>query len=199
MSNFTIDLDGNRKKILNLLSSVKREGMEDFINWLEEKSDFFIAPASTRYHGNFDGGLSIHSLNVYEVFKKKCEEWGLGVSEESMIICAVLHDICKANFYNKTTRNKKDDTTGRWYKVPFYECKDEFPYGHGEKSVYILRSFFKLSRDEAMAIRWHMGSEGESQMGSIACSNAFNECKMAVLLHTADLEASRLMEQTIEY
>lgn len=192
-------IKNNKEKILSLLSSVKRPGMEDLINWIDGSSDFFIAPASTRFHGNYEGGLAEHSLNVYKVFKKKCETWNIGFTEEQIIICALLHDICKANFYHKTTRNKKDEKTGQWYKYPFYECKDEFPYGHGEKSVYIIRSFIKLNRDEAYAIRWHMGSEGEGQMGAIACSNAFNECKAAVLLHTADLEASRLMEQTIEY
>lgn len=189
----------NKEKILSLLSKVKRPGMDKLIDWIDGSTDFFIAPASTRFHGNYEGGLAEHSLNVYEVFKKKCKTWDIGFSEEQIIICSVLHDICKANFYEKTTRNKKDDKTGKWIKVPFYQCKDEFPYGHGEKSVYIVRSFIKLNRDEAYAIRWHMGSEGEGQMGAISCSNAFNECKAAVLLHTADLEASRLLEKTIEY
>lgn len=189
----------NREKILNLLSSVKRPGMDKLIDWIESKTDFFVAPASTRFHGNYDGGLAEHSLNVYKLFKSKCEQWDIGFSEESQIICAILHDICKANFYNKTTRNKKDDETGKWYKVPFYECKDEMPLGHGEKSVFIIRTFIKLNIDEVYAIRWHMGSEGEGQMGAISCSNAFNKCKAAVLLHTADLEASRLLEKTIEY
>ena len=192
-------LKENREKFLELLSKVKRTGIEKLIDWIDGSTDFFIAPASTKYHGDFEGGLVEHSLNVYEVFKKKCASYDIGFTEEQIIICALLHDICKANFYEKTTRNKKDDKTGQWIKVPFYKCKDEFPYGHGEKSVYIVRSFIKLNRDEAFAIRWHMGSEGEGQIGQISCSNAFNECKAAVLLHTADLEASRLLEKTIEY
>lgn len=189
----------NKEKILALLSSVKRTGMDKLIDWIDGNTDFFVAPASTRFHGNYEGGLAEHSLNVYNLFQKKCKLWDIGFTDEQSIICALLHDICKANFYHKTTRNKKDEKTGKWYPYPYYEVKDEFPYGHGEKSVYIIRSFIKLNRDEAYAIRWHMGSEGEGQMGAIACSNAFNTCKAAVLLHTADMEASRLLEKTIEY
>ena len=161
-------------------------------------ADFFSAPASTRFHGACDGGLCAHSLNVYRVlhgtFFTPDED-----SEETFAICALLHDLCKANFYKKGTRNVKNEATGQWEKVPSYSVEDMFPYGHGEKSVFLIERFMKLKVEEAVAIRWHMGGFDDAvRGGSFALSGAFEKYPLAVKLHIADLEATYLLEQRSE-
>ena len=144
---------------------ITREGSDKLLEFLE-KSDFFTAPASTRYHGAYEGGLLRHSLNVYECLSEYLardrvkQKYELNVSEESAAIVALLHDICKVNFYTTSFRNSKNEQTGKWEKVPYYTIHDTLPYGHGEKSVYMISGFMRLTRDEAMAIRWHMGFSG---------------------------------------
>lgn len=187
----------NKKVIVELLSKVKRAGIETLIEWLD-KNDYFTAPASTRFHSNYEGGLAAHSLNVYKVLDKKREQYPeLGLSEESAIICGLLHDLCKVNFYTVSTRNKKNDVTGKWEKVPFYAVDDQVPLGHGEKSIIILSSFIKLTLDEMYAIRAHMGGY-EPQQNWNTVSGCWNKCKWAVLLHSADLEASYIYEEHLE-
>ena len=103
--------------------------------------------------------------------------------------------ICKANFYGVEMRNRKNEQ-GKWEQYPFYIVNDQLPYGHGEKSVYIINGFMKLTREEAMAIRWHMGGFDESvKGGSHAMSDAFSQFPLAVLLHVADLQATYLDEE----
>ena len=120
----------NKERFLKLLKDVDRPGMDKLISWTE-KTDFFTAPASSMFHGNYEGALCEHSLNVYDLFKEKNERYELGLSEESVKIMALLHDLCKADFYKPTTRNKKID--GKWTAVPWYEIDDSLPCGHGEK------------------------------------------------------------------
>ena len=128
---------------------VSRPGSEKLLDWLDNKTDFFSAPASTRFHGACDGGLCMHSLNVYHALHDGF--FTEGESEESYAICALLHDLCKANYYKKGTRNVKNDATGQWEKVPSYSVEDLFPYGHGEKSVFLIERFMKLKVEEAVA------------------------------------------------
>lgn len=141
--------------------NIKRPGAEEFLKWLES-TDFFSAPASTRFHLAQPGGLVEHSVHVYERLKALCElEENLtpahqGPTAETIAVCGLLHDICKANFYGVEMRNRKNKQ-GKWEQYPFYIVNDQLPYGHGEKSVYIINGFMKLTREEAMAIRWHMG------------------------------------------
>ena len=155
---------------------VSRPGSEKLLDWLDNKTDFFSAPASTRFHGACDGGLCMHSLNVYHALHDGF--FTEGESEESYAICALLHDLCKANYYKKGTRNVKNDATGQWEKVPSYSVEDLFPYGHGEKSVFLIERFMKLKVEEAVAIRWHMGGQGRllCHLGSLrqisACRQA---------------------------
>ena len=163
------------------------------MEWLDKKTDFFTAPASTRFHGACEGGLCMHSLNVYHALHDTF--FTEGDSEETFAICALLHDLCKANYYKPGTRNVKNEATGQWEKVPSYSVEDLFPYGHGEKSVFIVSSFLKLNRQESMAIRWHMGGFDDSvKGGSFALSGAFETCPLAVLTHMADLSATYLDE-----
>lgn len=180
--------------------NIKREGAEKLLDFLENKSDFFTAPASTRYHNAFEGGLLRHSLNVYDCLcdymerPRIKEQYKLTASAETIAVVALLHDICKVNFYRVSFRNSKNEKTGQWEKVPFYEINDTLPYGHGEKSVYMVSGFMRLSREEAMAIRWHMGFSGAEDKNSIG--KALEMFPLAFALSVADMEASYFLEGT---
>lgn len=185
----------NKEEFLQIYNEyVKRQGSQEFLDWIL-KTDFFTAPASTKYHGACEGGLLLHSLNVYKTLRERYFEEGKD-SEESFAICALLHDLCKAQFYKVSTRNVKNDVTGQWEKVPYYTVEDAFPYGHGEKSVFLIERFMRLKTSEAMAIRWHMGGFDDSARGgSFAISLAYEKYPLAVKLHLADLESTYLKEK----
>lgn len=179
-----------KEEFIELLRSTKREGIEDVISFLE-KSDFFKAPASTKFHGDYEGGLLEHSMKVYEIFKDKIEKSiiPMDIPEESIIIMALLHDVCKANYYKVDYRNAKNQTTGEWEKVPYYTVDDTIPYGHGEKSVMMLTEFIKLTNEEKYAIRWHMGfSEPKENYQYLGV--AYKKYPVAILLFEADIEAT---------
>lgn len=185
---------GYKEEFIEIFSrNVTRPGAQELLDWLA-KTDFYTAPASTRFHGACEGGLVMHSLNVYKVLT---ERWlGEGENAESFTLVALLHDLCKANFYKAGFRNVKDDATGQWEKVPSYSVQDAFPYGHGEKSVYLIERFIRLKPVEAVAIRWHMGGfDDAARGGCMAISNAYDEYPLAVKLHMADLEATYLLEK----
>ncbi|MEG0763029.1 MAG: hydrolase [Oscillospiraceae bacterium] len=173
--------------------NVKRQGAEALLEWLAT-TDFFVAPASTRFHGACESGLVMHSINVYKVLRERYFE--AGDSEESFALTALLHDLCKANFYKSGFRNMKNEVTGQWEKIPTYNVEDAFPYGHGEKSVYLIERFVRLKTPEAVAIRWHMGGFDDAvRGGSYAISEAYDTYPLAVKLHLADLEATYLVEK----
>lgn len=179
--------------------NITRPGADKLLAWIES-SDFYAAPASTRFHLSSPGGLLEHSLHVFERMKAICANEATitpGFNEPSMetiAVCGLLHDICKANFYAVEMRNRKNDQ-GRWEQYPFYVVDDKLPYGHGEKSVYIISGFMRLSREEAMAIRWHMGfADNDFRGGGYSVGNAFEKFPLAVLLHIADLQATYLDE-----
>ncbi len=177
---------------------INREGADKLLDFLENKSDFFTAPASTRYHNAFEGGLLKHSLNVYKCLvsymerERVKEEYKLTATDESIAVAALLHDLCKVNTYRISMRNAKNETTGKWEKVPYYELHDTLPYGHGEKSVYMISGFMKLTREEAMAIRWHMGFSGIEDKNMIG--RALEAYPFAFALSVADMEASYFLE-----
>lgn len=174
--------------------NITREGSERFLEWLS-KTDFFTAPASSKFHCACEGGLAMHSLSVYRTMREKHFEEGVD-SEESFAITALLHDVCKAQFYKVSMRNVKNDETGQWEKKPFYTIEDMFPYGHGEKSVFLIERFMRLRTQEAVAIRWHMGGFDEAARGgSFAVSQAYDKYPLAVKLHLADLESTYLREK----
>lgn len=175
---------------------IKREGLDELLDWLEH-SDFFTAPASSKYHGAYAGGLVEHSLNVYDCLKSLIGKYpDLGIDDETIAICALFHDICKANYYKIGTRNVKDDITGQWYKKEIYEIDERFPIGHGEKSCIILQWFLKrLTVDELLAIRYHMGGfDAIVKGGDFGMSKAYEMTPIAPLLHLADMEATYLIE-----
>lgn len=171
-------------------ASVNRQGAADLIGWLEEQTDFFSAPASSKYHLACEGGVCTHSLNVYRRLRPALNHYPF--SHESIVICALLHDTCKANFYKIEMRNAKDEK-GKWIKVPFYSIEDQFPYGHGEKSVYLIERHMKLTDDEALAIRHHMGGFG-CYPGDNSTSNAFKLSPLSLELHIADIRATFIDE-----
>ena len=178
-----------KEEIIKLLKSTNREGIDKVIEFME-KSDFFTAPASTRFHGAYEGGLAAHSFKVYEILKYKIKNniEDIQVPEESIIISALLHDICKANYYKTDYRNAKN-SFGEWEKVPYYTIDDTIPYGHGEKSVMMLTEYIKLTPEEKYAIRWHMGyTEPKELYNTIGL--AFTKYPIALLTHEADLEAT---------
>lgn len=193
------DINSVKQQILDILKNVKRKNIESVINFLVE-GDFFTAPASTRFHGNFEGGLAEHSLNVYEIFKRKNEIYDLGLSEDTVTIVSLLHDICKVDFYTVYDKNVNIAKAGekpKWIKTPAYGVNDLFPVGHGEKSVIILQRLIALTREEVILIRWHMGGyEAKENLNTI--STAWNIYKAGVALHTADLESSYILEDHFE-
>ena len=180
---------------------IQRSGADKLLDWIENRTDFFDAPASTRYHLAEPGGLVKHSVHVFGRLNALCEseDWAAkGLSKpqkEAIAICGLLHDLCKANFYKTSTRNVKNEATGQWEKVPFYTVEDQFPYGHGEKSVYLIERFMRLKTEEAVAIRWHMGGFDDAvRGGSFVISAAFEKYPLALLLHLADMQATYLDE-----
>lgn len=193
-----VDKVDNKQRFLGICrKEIKREGIDELIDWLE-KSDFFYAPASTRFHGNYAGGLLEHSLNVYDCLKMLIKANNIkNITEETIAIVSLFHDICKANYYKIGFRNVKDDETGQWHKKEVYEIDDTiFPIGHGEKSCIILQWFLKkLTVDELLAIRHHMGGFDNSvKGGDYSMSRAYEMCELAVLLHLADMNATYLLE-----
>ena len=171
--------------------NVTRNGAKELLAWLQN-TDFFTAPASTKYHCACENGLVMHSVSVFNTMMEKHFEEGVD-SVESFAIAALLHDVCKAEFYKVSTRNVKNDLTGQWEKQPFYSIEDKFPFGHGEKSVFLVERFMKLRLDEAMAIRWHMGNFDDSSGYTV--SQAYEKYPLAVKLHLADMESTYLREK----
>lgn len=175
---------------------IKREGADKLLEYLLS-SDFFEAPASARFHSSYAGGLCDHSLNVYECLRtyldapRTKEIIGAEYSDESIAIVSLLHDLCKVGVYKKGFRNVKDEK-GAWQRVDTFEYDDRLPYGHGEKSVYIISGFMRLTREEAFAIRYHMGYSSTEDPRNV--SAAFEMFPLAFALSTADSEATYFVE-----
>ena len=187
-------MDYKQKFMEYYQANIHREGADRLLEWLQT-TDFFTAPASTRYHCACPSGLVQHSVNVYEVMMEKHFDPETD-SAESFALCALLHDVCKAQFYKISTRNVKNEKTGQWEKVPYYTIEDAFPYGHGEKSVFLIERFVRLKPAEATAIRWHMGGfDDAARGGNFSISVAYDKYPIAVKLHLADLEATYLREK----
>lgn len=181
-----------------VMANVKRQGVENLMKFIE-KSDFYTAPASTRFHGAYEGGLLEHSINVYKcLLMKKNEENTLwhdmlaDIPDESIAIAALLHDLCKTYYYAIEMRNKRID--GNWVQVPSYTVDDKIPYGHGEKSVMMIEEYMKLKPVERYAIRWHMGPYS-GQQDWTTLGMAMDKYPLVLALFEADMEATHLMEK----
>lgn len=174
------------------LLGVERKGVYDLWEWLQG-TDFLRAPASTRWHGAHEGGLVEHSLAVHDRLMSLEGHFGFGLAGDSMALCALLHDVCKADCYVPDTRNVKDER-GVWHKVPCYRFEERYPYGgHGSKSVYLVQSFVRLSPEEAAAINCHMGQFDATQYSNPSPVYAANP--LAWLLHVADEAATYVDEK----
>jgi hypothetical protein len=184
-------LSNTKEQIISLLKSTNRPGIEKVIEYLNN-SDFFKAPASTKYHNSFEGGLAEHSFNVYAVLKDKVSSlFPERLSKDTVILTALLHDLCKINFYVKGFRNVKEN--GVWVQKEVWEVKDQEPMGHGEKSLWLLSKMIELTDQEAYMIRYHMGFT-EPKDTWIHLNNALDKHPEIILLHTADLEATYMIE-----
>jgi len=188
-----------KEEFINIFNeNIKREGAKELLDFLM-KSDFFVAPASTQFHSAYEGGLVEHSIKVFKRFLKAVEnekdkEWAKKASMETIAICGLLHDVCKVDCFKQDFKNKKVD--GNWVQVPYYAYEDNLPYGHGEKSVYIISGFMKLTREEAMIINWHMGGfDARVKGGGFCLSDAYYRYPLAVLFHTCDMLATYLDEE----
>ncbi len=189
----------NKNRFMEIYKThIKREGADRLLTYLE-KSDFFTAPSSTRFHCSYEGGLCEHSLNVYDCLKDYLSRdfvrnrYNLNPSEEKIAIVALLHDLCKVNTYVVSMRNKKDEN-GQWVQVPFYEFKEKFKYGsHGGKSIFIIQEFMKLDPEEQVAINCHMGAY-DRMPGDFSLNNAYAQFPLALALHIADVESTVILE-----
>lgn len=180
----------NKERFIDLCHRVSRDGMESLLNYLES-SDFYTAPASARYHGSHVGGLLDHSLNVYDELVRLSKAYPeVTLSEETIIVISLFHDLCKVNLYISERRNRKN-SEGQWEQYDAYTYDEKLHYGgHGSKSVFILQNYIKLSAEEAVAINCHMGAwDGNKDVGA-----AFEQFPVAWLLHVADEGATYIKE-----
>lgn len=182
-----------KQEFLRIVSeNITREGIPELMEWIES-TDFFTAPASTRFHGAYEGGLLVHSLNVYSQLKRLCGFYECDATPESVAIVALFHDLCKIGTYKTEMRWRKNDQN-QWEQYPTFVRKEDFAFGgHGSKSVYLVQHFMKLEPEEAAAINCHMGQWEATQYGNP--SEVYERNKLAWLLHVADEAASYLTEQ----
>lgn len=188
-------IEKNKEEFISIAKeNIKREGIQKLLDWLET-TDFFECPASSRFHSAEAGGLCFHSLNVYKRLKKLMED-ELGaenINLESITIVALFHDVCKCCYYKTEYRNVKEN--GEWVQKPFYAVDDQLPYGHGEKSVYMVNGYMRLTREEALAINWHMGGfDTRVKGGDMSLANVYYKYPLAILVHIADVMATYLDE-----
>lgn len=189
----------NREEIIALLRSTERDGIERLITYLD-KHDYFTAPASTKYHLACRGGLAQHSLNVYYNMMRLYygDEWRTlkeyptrdqEVDLDSIIIVALLHDLCKVDFYSLYSHNVKDG--GSWKEVQDYKIDEQVPImGHGSKSVIVVQQFIRLYLPEIQAISFHMGMQDGDNAWSATVSNVFGTVQIALYVHLADIQAT---------
>lgn len=212
-------IEENTARYKKLLGSVHRDGIRKLMEYMESGTDFYTAPASTRFHLAREGGLLQHSLNVYDCLMDKRENpvWKdilNNIPIESLRIVSLLHDICKANFYKETTKNqktydrkkvmeaetwqRKHDSMGDyiWETVKTYQVDEQLPLGHGEKSVIVVQKYLRLTVNETMGIRWHMGfSEPKEAWNALGV--AMDKYPIILAVYEADLEATKILESGI--
>ena len=188
-------IEKNKQEFLQIArENIKRDGIENLLSWLET-TDFFDCPASTKFHLAEAGGLCLHSINVYKrLLMLATNEFGEeNINHESIAIVALFHDVCKCCTYKVEMRNVKEN--GEWVQKPFYAVDDQLPYGHGEKSVYIINGYLRLTREEALAINWHMGGFDRRVMGGdMSLAGAYYKYPICTLAHIADIMATYLDE-----
>lgn len=185
-----------KEEFTGLLEETGRAGMKELLEWIDGETDFYTAPASSQFHGNYGGGLLVHSLSVYKYLKNFTKT--LDTSDESLRVIGLLHDLCKVNFFTKQVRNVKVPGERRWEEEESYAINDTLPMGHGEKSVYLAMRFISLTDEEALAIRWHMGGfddAARSYIGGKAQSAAYRTYPVAAALNIADMYVTYMLNQ----
>lgn len=208
-----IEITAHKDQFIQLCRQhIHREGLDKMLAYLEN-TDFYTAPSSTNFHLNEEGGLCLHSIHVFEnacrihdhiavpYIKEQTSPFTEEVSRESIAIAALFHDICKVKLYHKTEKWKKDENN-KWMSYPGYEIKDEFPFGHGEKSCLMLSWYMRLKPEEMLAIRWHMGMFDVAENGTsqrYAFYAALEKHPLVSIIHAADFLSSKLAEKTITY
>ena len=177
-------------------AQIKRDGAEDLLRWIETETDFYTAPASAGYHLACGSGLLIHSLNVRNNLDMINTGLHLGFNSETIAIAGLLHDLAKVNFYSPIQKRRLNMKTGKWETYTGYTYEDSFPFGHGEKSLWYISRFMKLTDEEALAINWHMGGFDDRVKGGCHCLNdAIGMYPLVFWLHTADQKASSIDEK----
>lgn len=198
-----ITIESKKEEFISLLKSTNRNGIDKVIDFLE-KSDFFYAPASAIYHGNYKGGLLEHSLNVmkvamklYEDFKQLTPERMSNTTEDNVIIASLLHDICKTYFYTPKIKNRKNNDN-EWEQYIGYEINDQLPLWHGAKSVILLQMIgFEMTIEEMCAIQWHMGAwnNGYTEASTKkSMGDAYTRFPLCLIIHCADSMATFILE-----
>ena len=206
-----LEIQANKEKYLAYCRQyIHRKGIDELLDYIEHKTDFFTAPSSTKFHLNTPGGLCRHSINVFEAALKINEHllrpkqdageclFSEPLKEESIAVAALLHDLCKCGLYKQVEKWKKDEQN-KWVSYIGYEVNDEFPFGHGEKSCYIINFYLRLTKEELLAIRWHMGMFDVAENGSSGRFAFYNACDISplvVLLQMADMSSSHWFEET---
>lgn len=185
----------NKERFISLCKNIKRPGIDKLMQWLEDNA-FYISPASSRYHGAYEGGLLDHSLHVYDELNRLISVFPqLEISEESKVICSLFHDLCKVNMYVTEKRNRKNEF-GQWESYDAYKIDEKLCYGgHGSKSVYLVQHFIDLKPEEAVAIQCHMSSWEDGASKSVG--NAFTQFPLAWLVHVADEAATFIVEKEV--
>ena len=194
------DLEKNKQRFIDLMRSVPRNGVEELLDFLETKTDFYTAPASTKFHNNCDGGLLAHTLNVYENFKKLLAMRNIEMAEESVVVTSLLHDLCKCNFYVKDLRNRKNPD-GKWeqYTVWTQTKNVAVLLPHSSRSIRIIRSYLPLKFLEELCIFYHMGPfGGEDYEYRNMLQQVNTKHPETLLFYTADLMSSYLDEVTYD-
>ena len=168
-------LDNYKEKFKFIFNNIKRSGAAELLEWLEHETDFFTAPASTKYHGAHHGGLLIHSVNVWrrlhdivdrDMMNQNAPDFcDTAELVETVAVLGLLHDVCKVGVYHQETKRRKNPDTGKWEDYLGYTFRDPLPLGHGEKSLFLITRHMTLTEEEALAIRWHMGAYDDAVKG----------------------------------
>lgn len=188
-----------KETFINLLRSTERDGIDNLIEYLDTKTDFFTAPASSKFHNNFEGGLLSHCLNVYANFKKLLEMKNIELPEDSIIITSLCHDLCKTNNYVKEQRNRKVD--GKWESYDFWGTvkSPACPLPHSSRSIRLIRTFIPLKFEEELIIFYHMGPfGGEDFEYRNLLQDVNTRYPASLLFYTADLISSYLDEEKVD-
>ena len=192
------DIELNKQEFIKYLTDLKIEGMDNLIKFLCD-SDFFVAPAASSHHSNYRGGLCEHSLKVLRNLDIINTQKKLNLSNKTIIITSLLHDLCKINCYDIEKKFTKVEGCKDWITYYTYSFKDRWGLGHGEASIFLVQKYIELSLEEANMIRWHMGAYNMNPSDLRNFDNARNQYKGVTALHLADIMASSFDEIEIKH